>query len=67
MKKKFDPEKFRAEFYWRFRGPTPGTGDAKYFADTVMKIINKCIAVGATKHRLFRKFLENSEAEIADL
>lgn len=44
-----------------------GIAQAKPFADTVMKIINKCIAAGATRHRQFREFLKEYEAETDDL
>ena len=44
-----------------------GIPETKVFSDQVMKIINKCISSGATRHRLFRQFLENFESDINDL
>lgn len=44
-----------------------GISSAKPFADTVMKIINKTISSGATRHRQFREFLVENESEAADL
>lgn len=44
-----------------------GIRSAKPFADTVMKIINKTISAGATRHRQFREFLVENESETADL
>lgn len=44
-----------------------GIPEAVFFADKVMKIVNKCISSGATRHRLFRKFLEDCESDMNDL
>lgn len=44
-----------------------GIKDAKPFADFIMKVINKCVASGATRHRQFKKFLEENEADVRDL
>ena len=44
-----------------------GIPEAKIFSDKVMKIVNKCISSGATRHRLFRQFLEECEHDITDL
>ena len=44
-----------------------GIKDAKPFADSVMKLTNKAIAGGATKHRQFVQFLEENEADFRDI
>ena len=44
-----------------------GIPEAKAFTDGVMKIVNKAISAGATKHRQFRNFLSENDSSICDL
>ena len=44
-----------------------GIPNAKTYADLIMKLVNKCVAAGALRHRRFKKYLEDTDADFSDL